>query len=252
MSNLKIFCPSYKRANKLMTHKYLETVIYVVAEAKADDYKKTGVNLWIVPDSAQGNLCRIRNYILDNADVERILILDDDLKSIHRWNKGKSRRLNPDETREMLDMGFNLAEELGAVFWGINLSNDKGIYREYTPISLTAYIGGPFQAHLNNPCRYDESLPLKEDYDMTLQVLNQFRKNLRLNMYYYNCDQHGKPGGCAAYRTLSREKEQFDLLQKKWGSDIVKKDSGESKKMIRRKNKKFDINPIIKIPIKGV
>lgn len=50
--------------------------------------------------------------------------------------------------------------------------------------------------------------------------------------------------GCAMYRTESKEEEQLNLLQKKWGSKIVQRDKGS-----RRKN---DFNPIIKIPIGGV
>jgi hypothetical protein len=42
--------------------------------------------------------------------------------------------------------------------------------------------------------------------------------------------------------------EQLDLLQKKWGRSIVKKDKTQRGK----RTKGFDINPIIKIPIKGI
>lgn len=47
------------------------------------------------------------------------------------------------------------------------------------------------------------------------------------------------------------EREQFELLQKKWGSNIVRLDT--SNKGRSRKNRKYiDYNPIIKIPIKGI
>ena len=59
---------------------------------------------------------------------------------------------------------------------------------------------------------------------------------------------HGNKGGCADYRTITREIEQLKLLQKKWSKRIVKNDTTQ-----RGKRKKgFDINPIIKIPIKGI
>ena len=58
-------------------------------------------------------------------------------------------------------------------------------------------------------------------------------------------------GGCATYRSLEREKEQLELLQRKWGSRIVQIDTGEAYHMAR-KIKKFDLNPIIKIPVRGV
>ena len=59
---------------------------------------------------------------------------------------------------------------------------------------------------------------------------------------------HGNLGGCADMRTMAREKEQLALLQKKWGSKIIKIDTTQRGK----KKKNFDFNPIIKTPIKGI
>lgn len=45
--------------------------------------------------------------------------------------------------------------------------------------------------------------------------------------------------------------EHFEMLQKKWGSNIVRLDT--SNKGRSKKNRKYiDYNPIIKIPIKGI
>ena len=51
-------------------------------------------------------------------------------------------------------------------------------------------------------------------------------------------------------RNRKREQEQFELLQKKWGSNIVRED--KSNKGQTKKVKVFDYNPIIKVPIKGI
>jgi len=135
----------------------------------------------------------------------------------------------------------------------MNIIPDKGAYREYTPLSMNNYIGGGFQAFITDGFgfRYDEDLPLKEDYDMTLQVANKYRKILRFNFLHYNLKQHTNVGGCADYRTIEKEKEQFELILRKWGSRIVRKDTGASK-VNRKKEITYDINPIIKVPLKGV
>tara|TARA_R110000772_G_scaffold160106_2_gene271321 strand:- start:2979 stop:3260 length:282 start_codon:yes stop_codon:yes gene_type:complete len=91
---------------------------------------------------------------------------------------------------------------------------------------------------------FDETMPLKEDYDFTIQVCNEERKILRFNQYSMNKDDHGNLGGCANYRTITREKEQLQLLQKKWGEKIVRED--------KKSKQQYDINPIINVPIKGV
>jgi hypothetical protein len=41
-------------------------------------------------------------------------------------------------------------------------------------------------------------------------------------------------------------------LQKKWGSKIVKLDSGKSRSHSTKKKVNFDINPIVKVPIRGL
>jgi hypothetical protein len=243
-----IYAPSYKRPDVCKTHKYFPGVTYVVRESEAEEYKKVHDKLWIVPDSAQGNLCKIRNYILDNAKEENVILIDDDIKYFGRWNGNKYRRLDADGFLNMILEGIQLAEDLDIHFWGVNCLADKGAFREYSPFGMCQYIGGPFQAHRKNDLRYDEIIYLKEDYDMSLQVLNKYRKNLRMNMYHYVCEQATLKGGCAEYRNVEREMEQNQMFRKKWGSKIVKFDTSNKSS----KGKKFDINPIIKIPIKGM
>jgi hypothetical protein len=252
MKPIGIYAPSYKRAGSAITQKYFSACKYVVTSSEADAYRQAGHNIWEVPDGAQGNLSRIRNYILNTAPEPWVLLLDDDLSWIGIWEGNKHRRLSPEEAHGFIEHGFELAAEWGVKFWGINVREDKNNFREYTPFSTVSYIGGPFQAHLENPCRYSETIYLKEDYDMTLQVLNRFRSVLRLNFAHYDAKQVEQPGGCAAYRTIQREKEQNQLLQAKWGKKIVRFDSGASKAKTRKAQVIYDINPIITVPIAGV
>lgn len=248
-----VFSPSYKRANIACVHKIMPFVTYVVSEDEAEDYRKIHDRVWSVPRTAQGSVSKIRNYILDNAGSEHVLMVDDDITAIKSFDgtKSKARKLNADEIEHVIEKGMVMCEDFGIRYWGLNIVADTGAYREYTPLGLTQFIGGPWQGHYKNELRYDENLPLKEDYDMTLQVLNKYRMNLRLNMYHYVCDQHGKPGGCATYRTVEKERKQNELFRKKWGSKIVRLDSGASK-VNRKKEIAYDINSVIKPPIKGV
>ena len=246
-----IASPSWKRPNSCFTHKHLPDVKYVVCSSQADAYRQNGLPVWECPDSAQGSVCRVRNWILDNADDEHVLIVDDDIHHIGMWNGNRHKKMTTDEAMEFIEQGFQLAEQFGVRMWGINLLQDKGAYREYTPFSLNNVVLGPFGGFLDADCRYDEGLPLKEDYDMSLQMLNKHRRILRINYAHYVCKQHTNLGGCASYRTISREQEQFELLKAKWGSSIVRKDGGGSK-VNRKRDITYDINPIIKVPIGGV
>lgn len=261
--NIVVCCPSYRRPANLDTPNYLPFIRVYVDGSEIDAYRQNNPNVDIVrcADGVQGNLCRVRNHILDKefengADV--VLIVDDDLKEVARWEKGgniKPKRIivKAETFPQFVYKHSLMARDIGAYLWGINVNFDKAVYREYSPFSTNAYIGGPFQAHMRgSEIRYDEALPLKEDYDITLQHLNKYRIALRSNAYHYICKQAENPGVCATYRNMDRERQQFEALQRKWGEEIVQRDKKKMAHMGDAKAKGFDFNPIIKVPIKGV
>ena len=259
---ISVNCPSYKRP-KVETLDYLPYCKVWVAESEYQDYLKANKgfenNIIKVPNEVQGNLCRIRNYILDKElpDNDCVLIIDDDMRQIYRYERRGmfgyyKHPVSADELLAVIEEYTNLCDEFGYKYWGVMCNADALSYRQTTPFSTVSYIGGPFQCFLHgNPLRYDERLPLKEDYDMTLQNCNKYRGCLRVNSYFYDCKQSKQAGGCATYRNYQREIEQLELLQKKWGKAIVKIDNvlNQNAKKVK---KNIDYNPIIHIPIKGV
>lgn len=259
--NISICCPSYKRP-VVKTLEYIPSCKVYVAPEEADEYRKynNSQNIVVCDEGIQGNLCRVRNYILRNefkngADV--VCIVDDDMSGLYLWQKGTvpytfdAIKVKTEDIVPLLEKYSLICKDLGYKFWGAQCNKDKMSYSQMMPFSFSKYIGGPFQVFLKgNECYYDERLPLKEDYDMTLQQCNRYRGCLRVNFLFYDVKQSEQPGGCATYRTLAKEIEQFKLLQKKWGSDIVREDT--SNKGRTKKQKRFDYNPIIKVPIKGV
>lgn len=246
---IEILSPSYRRAGTSTTQDYLPACTYVVAQSEKRAYERAGRRVIAVPNNVQGNVCRVRNYILENFNP--VLLLDDDIRRFGRWSQQKNLKLDSDEAMEFIEHAFILARGLGARMWGMNLLPDKGAYREYTPLAFRAVVLGPVQGFTNMDLRYDESLPLKEDYDLSLQVLNKYRRTLRFNMYHYVCGQHTNVGGCATYRTMERERKQFALLQKKWGSDIVRIDT-QGGQVNQKKRTNWGINPVVRVPITGV
>lgn len=242
-----IFAPSYRRPEKSVTQKNYPFVQLVVMESEAEEYRASGNEIVVCPDKAQGNLCRVRNWILDTylEQYDCVVILDDDISYIGRWSERIKKKFEPEELLEFCEAHAILCEDAGLKFWGINCVSDKGAYMEYTPFGFLQYIGGPFQAHMaGSQIRYDESLPLKEDYDMSLQHMQQTGGCLRINYAFYEAKQSEQTGGCSTYRNLDREKQQFILLQKKWGENVITLD--------KKSRKSYDYNPILKVPLKGV
>lgn len=257
--NIVVVSPSYKRADKITTHKYLPFVKFYVDESEAEEYRKhnPGVEIVACPKGIQGNVCRVRNYILDRefeAGADAVVMLDDDLKGIYYWEDMERKEVKPEEFLWFIEKYSILAREWGARMWGINVNPDKQVYREYSPFTTKSPVLGPFQVHLRgSDIRYDERLALKEDYDISLQHLNRYRVLLRVMKAFYECKQSEQTGGCAVYRNLEREKEQLLALRKKWGKEIVRIDKGRSRSHnAKRERKTIDYNPIIRVPIKGV
>ncbi len=251
---ISINIPSHKRP-MVETLRYFSDCKIWVADNELEEYKKQNPDSEIIglgSDSGK-NISVIRNHILksefeNGADV--VCMLDDDVKGIYRFEKAKYNNYGYVK-KEVTDfLGFverysRMAQELGAYLWGVNLNQDCRSYRHYRPFNTNNIILGPFSCHLKGGgIFYDENIPLKEDYDLALQHLNKHRKILRLNMYHYVCKQSENKGGCAVYRNYDTEKKNFELLQKKWGSEIIREDKSSKKT--------FDYNPIIKVPIKGI
>ena len=260
---ISVNAPSYKRPDDVRTLDYLPFCKIWVDNKEYEEYKKNNPTAKIIacPDGVQGNLCRVRNYILETefksgADV--VLIIDDDFTCLRRYDYDELNGfgyephiITKDEFLPIIEKYSIIAKDLGAKFWGVNCNCDPMAYRHNTPFSTRSYIGGPFQCFLKgNRCWYDERLPLKEDYDMTIQQLNMERVVLRVNAYHYLCKQSEQKGGCATYRNREREEEQLEALRKKWGGAIVKVDTTNKGKT--SKEKRLDYNPIVRIPIKGV
>lgn len=260
-----VACPSYHRY-VVETLRYIPFCKVYVAPEEYNDYlefnPKRKENIVKCEKGVQGNVSRVRNYILNTefengADI--ICIVDDDLRTIEHFEMSEDGTYAYEKVKvksnELLDFIYRyslLCHDWGFKMWGVNINSDTMSYRQYSPFSTTSVVLGPFGVFLKGmQCRYDEKLPLKEDYDMTLQNMNLYRGVLRLNKYHYVCRQSEQKGGCAMYRNMEREREQFELLRKKWGSDIVKLDRS-NKGRSKKKRKYIDYNPTIRVPIKGI
>lgn len=262
--NISVNSPSYKRPTTAKTLDYLPYCKVWVDEGEAEAYQKNYPNAKVIacPEGVQGHgSARIRNYILDKefeAGADVVVLVDEDLNWIERWEVNdltgfgyEPHKLSADELLVFIEKYTIMAQEIGAKYWGVNLSQDKRLYHHNTPFSTKSVVLGPFCCHLKGTrCRYDEGTMFKDDYDMALQQLNMERVALRVNAYHYICEQSTNVGGTSTFRNREREYEETMALQRKWGSHIIKID--ETNKGLTTKQRIFDYNPIVRVPIKGV
>jgi hypothetical protein len=254
---ISVNVPSYKRP-KVETLEYLPFARIWIDSSEATAYKKINPKAEIVEcrRGVQGNISRVRNHIIREEfkrGMDAVAIIDDDMRGVFYWEGMEKHLVERTQFMRFLEKFTLMAEDLGAKLWGVNVSFDKQFYREYTPFSMVSYIGSPFTVILKgNACWYDESLPLKEDYDMTLQQLNRYRKVLRINKYFYLVRQSSQEGGCSLYRNHKTEMEQLKALQRKWGSNIVRIDRNDRNHQMVRSRVRTDYNPVIRAPIAGI
>lgn len=248
---------SYKRSGKVETLGAFPNATLWVHGFEADEYKEKYPDNKIatLPDNTRGNLPKVKNYIFD---VERkrsdfVLFLDDDISFVAMWEGKKIVKLSGEQLDRILIKNSFLCKEWGFKLWGINVNQDKQVYREYSPFSTLSYVSSSFACFSkDNELRYDVTLPLKEDYDMTIQQCNEYRGLLRFNKFFYSKKGAENVGGCATYRNIDVETEQMKLLRKKWGSNIVKIDNTNRSHNLTKTKRHLDINPVINIPIKGI
>jgi len=243
----QVFIISYKRAGQVTSDKVFRNAKIVIPESQYEEYKKhdyeNGCELLPIPDEGDGNIVKKRNYIMDHfSDMcdGNMAIVDDDYDYIGMVENRKVVKLDVDQVDNLLMNGFQMCRDLGTVMWGLNVQSDPKFYREYAPFSMLSVCLGPFQAFCSNPLRYDERVYLKEDYDMSLQVLQKYHKILRFNKFHYAVNHFNKAGGVVSYRTKKAELEQLEIMAKKWGSKVVKYDVNK------------DVDPKVKVPLKGI
>ena len=254
---ISINIQSYKRAGAVDTLGVFNKPNLWVHKFEYNDYKKEYPSTEVrqLPDNLRGNLPMVKNYIfnIEKKKNDFVLFVDDDIGFVGMFENNIMVKLSPKTIDRILIKNSFLCQEWGFRLWGINLNIDKQNYREYTPFSTLSYVSSSFACFSKeNKLLYDERLPLKEDYDMTIQQCNEYRGLLRFNKFFYSKKGAENVGGCATYRNLEKEKEQLDLLREKWGGDIVKFDNSDRSHRTKKIKKQIDINPIIKVPIKGI
>ena len=152
--DIRFFAPSYRRPERSITQLTYPFVTLIVAESEREAYEQAGNRVEACPDEIQGNVCRVRNWIIrNNADADCVVIIDDDCRAIGRFiRRGEGfceKHLNPDELLEFAEHATQLAQDMGVKLWGLNCVPDKQAYRESLPFFVRVLHRQPG----NRPCQ---------------------------------------------------------------------------------------------------
>mmetsp|Transcript_36525 Transcript_36525/g.110157 ORF Transcript_36525/g.110157 Transcript_36525/m.110157 type:complete len:198 (-) Transcript_36525:37-630(-) len=85
-------------------------------------------------------------------------------------------------------------------------------------VSREGFILGDFFVHDASPCRFDESMTLKEDYDFTCSHLDRHGSVLRCNRLVVHATHESNSGGAVSLRDAKgkRERDNIRILMRKW------------------------------------
>jgi hypothetical protein len=238
--NIKIAIPSHNRVCistlSLLTEFEKENIfIFVNDKEQYKKYKEYGHEQVIITNTI--GIQKARNYILDYFKFgEKILQLDDDIESIEKLSfSGMKKVLVPMDNKEIKQFiyrGFQLAEKNKTGLWGL-YPVENPFYMS-NKLSNKGFVIGSFSGIIVDELRMDDNLPLKEDYDYTMQHILKYKKIVRFDNITMKIKHYTNSGGCVDSRKedSSLEKKCHDYLLAKYPKYIKSNPTRENEVLI--------------------
>jgi len=204
---------------------------YVDAESLAD-YKKLGLDAVV-----GGKLTPARNMILDDAakkgkvavevsdDISRWTYYDvskQDLRGQTDFTKANAALAGTQKfaITPLAAAQFMLAKmrssPLKPKLAGVLPTGNATMTMGSNEYATQHFILGDFFVADTSPCRFDNSMTLKEDYDYACSHISKHGSNLRCNRMVLTVRHYANAGGAVEYRDGKRERANIEILQRKW------------------------------------
>lgn len=204
---IKVYIPTLGRPDRLPTVKYLQmgglTPTLVVQAHEATIYKAANrdCDIMVLPPSIR-TISPTRQYILENSKARHIVMMDDDLRFSRKDPSNRTKLLEATE-KDMADMLAMINSKLQRfAHVGVSLREGNNRRTDYfmTNERMIRVLGYD-RDRIPTSCRFDR-VPLKQDFDMTLQLLRNGLANCVI--YEFAQDQvsgSNAVGGCSTFRT---------------------------------------------------
>lgn len=206
-----------------------------VPETEVDAYRRAGhENVVAVPQAIQG-ITRTRNWILDSTEDPWVVFVDDDVKSAgwmealpFRFRQGM-RLTEAEWVAEFVKL-FEVTEAVGYRVWGVATQSAPRSCYPYRPFLWRTYVTASCMGMLNSPggLRFDESFPVKEDYEICLRCIRDDGGIVGARYLYWENDHSTQEGGCRDYRSQEMEERAIRDLQRLYPGMIRKITRGGS------------------------
>lgn len=231
---MQIFIPTYGRSDYQVTWDNLPHAVkfstkLVVQERERHKYEKYPTV--VLPPEIQ-SIGPTRQWILDHATDSYIIMLDDDLDFATR-REDEPAKFRGSTDGDTYDMIYAILEQLHLGYKLVGVSGREGANRDTSAIK---YATRQLRIHGINRVAFKElgirfdRIPFMEDFDVTLQLLEQGHTNCVLNQWVHN--QRGgsnAPGGCSESRTAEAQSAAAKELKRLHPSVVrlVEKTTGD-------------------------
>lgn len=226
--------PSKGRAGSCRTQDVLATCVFYVPENEADAYRRCYKKNKIVSVPAEiKGITATRNWILDNTTDKRIVMVDDDVRNqgfVKLYaSKVKHRKMNESGWIALCERLFDITEDMGWKVWGVSTQSAARSVYPFKPILTRSYITASFMGIVNDGTYiFDESFPVKEDYEIGLRHVRDYGGVLCFRGAYWENSHWGDEGGCKDYRTGTMETKCIKQLIKMYPGQIRRVTRGGS------------------------
>ena len=215
--------PSYKRAEKQLTLNYLHNLGYtkeqiIISTQTEDDfkeYKSLYNDKAVIVFGLGNNVSDNRNNILKNIpNGERVVMLDDDIKSLQKLVNGKLQYIDTkEELDKFIENAFDYCKKNNARIWGV-YPVCNAYFMKNTIDKKNILIGCVLG--LKNEFLFDNQFRTKEDYELCCREMKQGYNCVRFNNVTANALHKTNAGGCKDVWKFEINKKCADMLIEKY------------------------------------
>jgi hypothetical protein len=222
VAGVPIVSPSMGRAGNVMTLKLIPSLILAVPQREERLYRVAHPSARVlpVPDEVVG-LAATRQWCWDYFGD--LFFVDDDIRDVfNNWHT-TSYAISTEEIYAAIRSTRQTAIDFGVHLWGFGHFTPM-TYRPYQPFRVTgsvwAYSMGLFKGR--DEFRFDPNHSLSEDLYISGLNAHYYRNVFVDNRWGFTPHRSSKEkGGCSTYRTIDRERENFEFLRRMFGESIA-------------------------------
>lgn len=203
---MKLFIPTYQRTDKQKTWDNLpefvkEFTYLVCGEDEREAHEKAGRQVLVHPEGYH-RVAPKRQWIVENAGEDKIVMADDDLS--FRCREEGSYKLRPMGDVDFAAMFDCLEKELDE-YAAVGVSSQAGNNRSFpatllTPGRMFTMYGLRADVLLREGIKFDD-VAVMEDFHVALSLLRKGLPNAILQNWCWSQTKSNAAGGCSTFRT---------------------------------------------------